>query len=109
MAAVVKTKAKSRNPPVTEDGEDAEENKFRTRDASLTSPLLHTQDENSERYIDVEKGTNTVHPPNKKPSSQQIDGGLNPEAQLSEDIEDEEVIGIITLEDVFEELLQVTK
>ncbi|CAN6481957.1 unnamed protein product [Victoria cruziana] len=106
MAAVVKTKAKSRNPPVTEDGEDAEENKFRTRDASLTSPLLHTQDENSERYIDVEKGTNTVQPPNKKPSSQQIDGGLNPEAQLSEDIEDEEVIGIITLEDVFEELLQ---
>ncbi|XP_042488888.1 DUF21 domain-containing protein At4g14240-like isoform X1 [Macadamia integrifolia] len=102
MAAVVKAKGKSKNPPPVGDGEQLEENKSIGGESKLTTPLLNKQDEKSESIIDIEK----AHSRPVKINRQQKDASTNGLPRLSEDIEDGEVIGIITLEDVFEELLQ---
>lgn len=102
MAAVVKSKSnKAKNLPPTLEADRSEENKVASEDSELTAPLLPKQDEKSDSVIvDVEK---VARPP--KVSDAVING--IPQAYSSEDIEDGEIIGIITLEDVFEELLQV--
>ena len=98
MAAVVK--AKSKNPPGADRTEPSREVDGETQ---LTAPLLSNAEERMESVVvDIEA-----------PQSRQVNGNKpdkpsNAAARLSEDIEEGEVVGIITLEDVFEELLQVS-
>lgn len=107
MAAVVKAKGKPKNPPHA-DVEKTEENKVAGGDSIVTTPLLSKVEKLESVVVDIEKGQNKQVNGNKPTSLQQNDAATNSVARLSEDIEDGEVIGIITLEDVFEELLQVT-
>ena len=107
MAAVVKVKGKNKNPLPKGDGERFEENKVANGNSQYTTPLLANDNDKSENVVvdidKVPKPTNT----NKQIPSQQNGATTNSLPHLPEDIEDGEVIGIITLEDVFEELLQV--
>ncbi|MQL89870.1 hypothetical protein Taro_022452 [Colocasia esculenta] len=104
MAAVVKAKVKSKIDPAS-DTEKMEESKEANVDTKLT-PLLSKPGESPENVvidIDKEKSKQVT---SVKPSLQQNDVAANAVGSVPEDIEDGEVIGIITLEDVFEELLQ---
>lgn len=111
MAAVVKAKGKSKRHPVVGDGEKSEEN--RDAKSSLTAPLLSMQDKNSESIaVKIENG---VRPVNANYSPDTLQQNVlatnvitNAGTNIMEYIEEAEVIGIITLEDVFEELLQVS-
>lgn len=101
MAAVVKAKGKSKKPPSVVEEQKSEDNEV----TSETAPLLMKKDGKSDNVVvDIEKAT--VPAAISTPTS-----GVavtNSVAHSLENIEDAEVIGIITLEDVFEELLQVT-
>ncbi|XP_028759937.1 DUF21 domain-containing protein At4g14240-like, partial [Neltuma alba] len=102
MAAVVKAKGKGKIIPPTIDQEKHKESKINGENMQLTTPLLQKQDENSGSVaVDIDKPSRPANF-NKQTALQRGDA---PTSGL-EDIEDGEVIGIITLEDVFEELLQ---
>ncbi|KAJ1405630.1 CNNM, transmembrane domain [Sesbania bispinosa] len=102
MAAVVKAKGKGKETPQKIDEEKYEENKSVDGDSLLTTPLLHKQEAKSGSVVvDIDKPS---RPPIIKTGLQSSDSTTN--GPSSENIEDGEVIGIITLEDVFEELLQ---
>ncbi|XP_058759311.1 DUF21 domain-containing protein At4g14240-like [Vicia villosa] len=103
MAAVVKAKGKAKETPQVIEEEKSNAKKSVGRDSQLTTPLLQKQDIKSENVVvDIEK-------PTKLPSITKQTGLPRSDVTLnspSESIDDGEVIGIITLEDVFEELLQ---
>ncbi|WVZ12092.1 hypothetical protein V8G54_016622 [Vigna mungo] len=104
MAAVVKARIKGKETPQIIDEEKNEENKSTDGDSQLTAPLLLKQDAKSGGVV-VDIVMPSKHSSNNKLSGfQRNDGSTN--GLASENIEDGEVIGIITLEDVFEELLQ---
>jgi metal transporter CNNM len=95
MAAVVK--AKPKNEPLPDKTEPDREAVGPTQ---LTVPLLSNAEESADNVVvDIER-----------PHNRQVNGNpaSNAVPRSSEDIEDGEVVGIITLEDVFEELLQVS-
>ena len=94
MAAVVKAKPKTEPP-----ADKTEPNREAVGPAQLTAPLLSNAEERADNVVvDIER-----------PHNRQVNGNTasNTVPRASEDIEDGEVVGIITLEDVFEELLQV--
>ncbi|KAH9765294.1 DUF21 domain-containing protein [Citrus sinensis] len=106
MAAVVKAKGKSKTLPPMTDGKKPKLNEAKGGDCDLTAPLLSKQDEKTESVVvDVDRPLSSGSM-NRLSSSQRSDSTTNGLIYASEDIEDGEVIGIITLEDVFEELLQ---
>ncbi|XP_065871587.1 putative DUF21 domain-containing protein At1g03270 isoform X3 [Euphorbia lathyris] len=85
-------------------GEKFKENKLTNRDYQLNAPLLVKHDNNSESVlIDVEKTARSI---TKQKQTPEHNGSTTKSTRSTEDIENGEVIGIITLEDVFEELLQ---
>ncbi|XP_016476770.1 DUF21 domain-containing protein At4g14240-like [Nicotiana tabacum] len=99
MAAVVKAKGKSKKPPSVVEEQKSEDNEV----TSEAAPLLMKKDGKSDNVVvDIEKAT--VPAAISTPTSG--DAVTNSVAHSLDDIEDAEVIGIITLEDVFEELLQ---
>ncbi|XP_059440506.1 putative DUF21 domain-containing protein At1g03270 isoform X2 [Corylus avellana] len=104
MAAVVKVKGKDKNLKTKGEGEKFEEGKVANGNSQLTTPLLTGNEDKSESVaIDIDKPPRSI---TNKQNVQHYGAAKNSFHHLSEDIEDGEVIGIITLEDVFEELLQ---
>lgn len=100
MAAVVRPKGQNRRPPCIM--EKSEENEATNGDSDVTTPLLSKKQEKADSIIvDIEK----VSRPPSKANLTFSDAVANVLA-APDDPEDGEVIGIITLEDVFEELLQ---
>jgi metal transporter CNNM len=103
MAAVVRAKGKGKENPQIIDEEKSDAKKNVGGDSQLTTPLLQKQDVKSENVVvDIDKPSK-LPGINKQTGLQRSDVTLN---SPSESIDDGEVIGIITLEDVFEELLQ---
>uniref|UniRef100_A0A0C9RX85 TSA: Wollemia nobilis Ref_Wollemi_Transcript_6952_2103 transcribed RNA sequence n=1 Tax=Wollemia nobilis TaxID=56998 RepID=A0A0C9RX85_9CONI len=106
MAAVVKTKGKRRL-----DGEKSHEGlKKKTEDSDFNSSVVLNQ---AERTVDLEVGqvgnaelSSKLNSQDKQQNSQGYGDLSNVESRIPDHIEEGEVIGIITLEDVFEELLQ---
>ncbi|XP_057726002.1 DUF21 domain-containing protein At4g14240-like [Arachis stenosperma] len=101
MAAVVKAKSKGKETPQIIE-EKQEESTIFDGDSQLTTPLLHNQDDKSESVVvDIDKSS-------RSPSINKLTGLQRSDSKTNslENIEEGEVIGIITLEDVFEELLQ---
>ncbi|BBH10314.1 CBS domain-containing protein with DUF21 [Prunus dulcis] len=89
LAAVVKIKGKNKNLLPTADKEKFEEDKLSHEKSQLVASLLSKHDDKSGSVVvNIDKSPKSL---TNKPT---------------EDIEDGDVIGIITLEDVFEELLQ---
>ncbi|KAL9266253.1 DUF21 domain-containing protein [Drosera capensis] len=104
MAAVVRAKSQNKNPPPSIVEENSEENVV-SENSPLTTPLLSKQNENPEVVFDIEKGSKYTSM-NGKVASNENRAARNGFSHSSEEVEEGEVIGIITLEDVFEELLQ---
>lgn len=104
MAAVVRAKSQNKNPPPSIVEENSEENAV-SKDSQLKTPLLSKQNENPEVVVDIEKGSKYTSM-NGKVASNENRAARNGFSHHSEEVEEGEVIGIITLEDVFEELLQ---
>ncbi|XP_042413391.1 DUF21 domain-containing protein At4g14240-like [Zingiber officinale] len=106
MAAVVKSKGKPKSMSLT-DGEKSGENKELNIESNATTPLLSKTKENLDSVVvDVDRYENKIISEDKPTTLQQNDAEAKVVSRLSEDTEEGEVIGIITLEDVFEELLQ---
>ncbi|PPS11803.1 hypothetical protein GOBAR_AA08847 [Gossypium barbadense] len=104
MAAVVKVKGKTEDPQFFVDGQKFDEHKVTNGNSQLTTPLLTKYDSKPDSVVvDIAKPS---RPTTFKITPVANGVTANSLQQFSEDTEDREVIGIITLEDVFEELLQ---
>ncbi|MED6122266.1 DUF21 domain-containing protein [Stylosanthes scabra] len=93
MAAVVRARGKGNANAQKNDGDKNEEGKD-SGDSQLTTPLLQHEKSKSV-VVDIDQPSDPL-----SPKRNELNGSF------SDSIEDGEVIGIITLEDVFEELLQ---
>lgn len=90
LAAVVKVKGMINKPQILDDSDKLKEKRATSKKSQLTTPLLSKSDAKpGSLFVDIEKPSRPIV---NKPTP--------------EDVEEGEVIGIITLEDVFEELLQ---
>ncbi|XP_059299035.1 DUF21 domain-containing protein At4g14240-like isoform X2 [Lycium ferocissimum] len=102
MAAVVKLKGKSKKTPSVLEGEKSDDSTVTSGNPNVTAHQKTAKGDKPDCVaIDIDKAT--VPAATTPTSGDVVTNGL-PES--SDDIEDAEVIGIITLEDVFEELLQ---
>ncbi|XP_020976217.1 DUF21 domain-containing protein At4g14240-like isoform X1 [Arachis ipaensis] len=104
MAAVVRAKGKGNANAQTNDGDKNEESQD-NGDSPLTTPLLQSEKSKSV-VVDIDQPSDALSPRSKERNASQSNDIIR-NGSFSESIEDGEVIGIITLEDVFEELLQV--
>ncbi|CAN8311097.1 unnamed protein product [Cochlearia groenlandica] len=109
MAAVVDVKDKDKKPKpnlqLLSNGEAPKENMKFYSSTHVTAPLLkHIDEETHDVFVDVDKVPK--HVKNRGRNFQQNGIVTKDLPRMLEDNEDAEVIGIITLEDVFEELLQ---
>ncbi|KAG2267463.1 hypothetical protein Bca52824_062018 [Brassica carinata] len=106
MAAVVKAKDKKKNTQLLSHEETPKENMNLLYSCSLlTAPLIqHVGERHDVVVVDIDKAPTLVE--NRGRNFKQNGIVTRDLPRLLEDNEDEEVIGIITLEDVFEELLQ---
>ncbi|KAK3016234.1 hypothetical protein RJ639_006473, partial [Escallonia herrerae] len=101
MAAVVKVKSKK--PLHYADQDKYGGNRTTNGESYLTTPLLAKKDEKINSFVvDIDKASNPI----TRNQQSIFHASTNSLTHSPEDIEDGEVIGIITLEDVFEELLQ---
>ncbi|KAL3812704.1 hypothetical protein ACJIZ3_013972 [Penstemon smallii] len=101
MAAVVRPEGRNRKPPSIV--ECSEDNEVTNGNSDLSTPLLSKKEDKADSVVvDIERVPRPASVDNMT-YSDAVAPGLT---ASSDDSEDGDVIGIITLEDVFEELLQ---
>ncbi|KAG0448345.1 hypothetical protein HPP92_027870 [Vanilla planifolia] len=105
MAAVVKAKGKRKSLPPNEVNKSEERN-VAYDESNLATPLIPKVDHKSDNFVLDIDNDRDKHGNGNKPNLPYGNVPVDAAIRSSEDIDDGEVIGIITLEDVFEELLQ---
>ncbi|KAG0503067.1 hypothetical protein HPP92_003139 [Vanilla planifolia] len=105
MAAVVKAKGKRKSLPPNEVNKSEERN-VAYDESNLATPLIPKVDHKSDNFVLDIDNDRDKHGNGNKPNLPYSNVPVDAAIRSSEDIDDGEVIGIITLEDVFEELLQ---
>ncbi|KAK7285383.1 hypothetical protein RJT34_20152 [Clitoria ternatea] len=103
MAAVVKVVRERNNPQAPGDIEKSKDKEVMNHSSELTKPFLSRSSKESENVVNIDKRPRHAAAKQLQKDSTATNG-VHHFPSNAEDME--EVIGIITLEDVFEELLQ---